>query len=99
MSQRTPEDEVDNALGAIQAAGQQPLPSTPHSPETEVADYLRLIGDRVNVEFGPQIDSVAKELMMNDEEITYEGLQALALRLLKETAAASSGWSKVRVLC
>ena len=65
------------------------------SPETEVADMLRTVGDRVNEEFGEILsEAVAAVLPVQaaDRDIPYATLQAAAATLIERV---HPGWSQV----
>jgi hypothetical protein len=74
--------------------------SQPHSPETLVADYLRVIGDRVYAEHGAALDRAVQDLQcMPREQITYDILRNTAVSILTHVGAPeSSGWYKVSSL-
>lgn len=65
------------------------------SPETEVADMLRTVGDRVNEEFGEILsEAVAAVLPAQaaDRDIPYATLQSAAATLISRV---HPGWSQV----
>jgi len=65
------------------------------SPETEVADMLRTLGDHVNEEFGEILsEAVAAILPLQavDRDISYTALQSVAAGLIERV---NPGWSQV----
>jgi len=70
--------------------------ATAVSPETEVADMLRTLGDRVNEEFGEVISQAVAAVwppVPNDQGVTYAALRAAAENLITHV---QPGWSQVR---
>jgi len=68
-----------------------------HSPETEVADMLRSLGDRVNEKFGDILSEAVAAVVSPqeaDRDITYVVLQSAAESLIERV---HPGWSQVLV--
>ncbi|ELU18758.1 hypothetical protein CAPTEDRAFT_218486 [Capitella teleta] len=85
------------SLSIPSSSGQQ---SQIHSPETQVADYLRIIGDRVNADYGQALDQAVEQLQsVPREQITYDMLRILAQSMLEHALIPqSTGWYKVALL-
>lgn len=66
------------------------------SPESQVADMLRVIGDRVEDDYIVVLNNAADELLRLQllGRLTYDALQEAALQLLHHS---SSGWTQVAV--
>ena len=66
-----------------------------HSPETEVADMLRTIGDRVNEHFDEILSEAVAAVLppqAADQDIPYATLQTVTQSLLEHV---NPGWSQV----
>jgi len=66
-----------------------------HSPETEVADMLRAVGDQVNEEFGEMLSAAVAAILpaqAGNQDIQYSTLQSVAARLI---GRVHPGWSQV----
>ena len=67
----------------------------PQSPETEVADMLRTLGDHVNEEFSEILSQAVAAVLPQqaaDNDIPYAALQSAAESLI---AHVHPGWSQV----
>lgn len=64
------------------------------SPESQVADMLRVIGDRVEDDYSIVLNNATDELLRLQllGRLTYDALQEAALHLLHHS---SSGWTQV----
>jgi len=63
------------------------------TPESDVADSLRVIGDRVQEEYGEQLDEIVGDLLRRAPvALTYSVMQGMSSRLLHHT---QHGWTKV----
>ena len=69
-----------------------------HSPETEVADMLRTVGDHVNEEFGEILSEAVAAILPPqavDRDIPYATLQCVAESLIERV---HPGWSQVLIV-
>ena len=67
------------------------------TPESAVAEMLRILGDRVQEEFGEELQRAAAELMPPEPaNLTYGALRDAALGLLRH---ATPGWTQVNKTC
>jgi hypothetical protein len=63
------------------------------TPESEVAEMLRILGDRVQEEFGEELQRAAAELLPREPaNLTYGAVRDAALRLLSHTTPS---WTQV----
>lgn len=68
------------------------------SPESEVADSLRALGDRIQDEYGTQLSLIVRDLLSAVPEqhlVNYAALQNAALQLLRET---QDGWTRATLM-
>lgn len=77
-----------------------PLPAAPMeivSPESQVADMLRAIGDRVQDDYIVYLNDATDQLLQhqNDGQLTYGALQETAVNLLHHSSA---GWTQVALV-
>jgi len=63
-----------------------------HSPETEVADMLRTVGDHVNEELGEILSQAVAAVLPADQDIPYATLRSAAEGLIEHV---HPGWSQV----
>ena len=70
------------------------LESTAVTPESQVADKLRAIGDRIQEEYQLDLNQAVDDLlqMEGNGQLTFNALQSTALELLNNV---SPGWSQV----
>lgn len=64
------------------------------SPESQVADMLRAIGDRVQDDYNVYLNDATDQLLQHqyDGQLTYGALQETAVNLLHHSSA---GWTQV----
>jgi len=68
-----------------------------HSPETEVADMLRTVGDHVNEEFGEILSEAVAAILPPQavgQDIPYATLRSVAASLIEHV---HPGWSQVLI--
>ncbi len=83
-----------------QSGGVSPTPVHSQSvttPETEVAEYLRQIGDTVQSQYGAELEqAVSQVLSRPDDQVDYGVVEHMATELLEHTGA--SGVAKTAML-
>lgn len=64
------------------------------SPESEVADSLRALGDRIQEEYGSRLNAIVQDLLgsSSSPSVSYNTMQDVTSQLLQQTR---QGWTRV----
>lgn len=93
-------DEVDFAQGD-DTSGFGPnatVDDMARTPESEVADSLRALGDRIQEEYGSRLNSIVQDLLgsASSPSVNYNTLQNMTSQLLQQS---QQGWTRVSGNC
>lgn len=91
-------DEVDFAQGDG-TSGLGPnvtVDDMARTPESEVADSLRALGDRIQEEYGSRLNSIVQDILGSTSSPSYNTVQNMTSQLLQQT---QQGWTRVSGNC